>query len=125
MPILTTGGIAPRNDTIGAEIAEAADSHGEELAVLVERKRRIDDVVARVVIADVRFVAGCDPFHRPADAARRPQHQDDLRIDRAAQAVGAADIAGDQPNSASGILSVVSAMSLRNSHGRWKPQCSV
>ena len=37
------------------------------------------------------------PFHRPAGAPRGPQHQDDFRIDRAAQAVGAADVAGDQP----------------------------
>ena len=71
----------------GAEIAEAADAHAEEFAVLVERQRRVDDVVAGVVVADVGFVAGAGPFHRPADAPRRPQHQDDLRIDRAAQAV--------------------------------------
>ena len=81
----------------GAEIAEAADAHAEEFAVLIERQRRVDDVVAGVVVADMRLVAGAGPFHRPADAARRPQHQDDFRIDRAAQAVGAADVAGDQP----------------------------
>jgi len=88
----------------GAEIAEAADFHGEKLAVTVERKRGIDDIVARVVIADVRLVSGLRPFHWPADAARRPQHQDDLRIDGAAQAVGAADIAGDQPQLGFGYL---------------------
>ncbi len=63
-------GAAERHE--GAEIAEAADFHGEEPAVTVERKRGIDDIVARVVIADVRFVAGLRPFYRPADAARRP-----------------------------------------------------
>ena len=81
----------------GAEIAEAPDPHGEELSVLVEGECRVDDVVARVVVADMRFVAGGEPFHRLAGALRRPQHQDDLGIDRAAQAVGAADVAGDQP----------------------------
>src|SRR5262249_5861307 len=94
----------PRKRPAGAEIPKAAVFHGEELAVTVDRKRGIDDIIARVVIADVRLVAGLRPFHRPADAARRPQHQDDLRIDRAAQAVGAADIAGDQPQLGLGYL---------------------
>ncbi len=87
-------GAAERHER--AEIAIAADAHAEKLAVLVERKRGIDDIIACVIVADMRFAAGLGPFHRPADASRRPQHQNDFRIDRAAQAVGAADIAGDQ-----------------------------
>src|SRR5881227_2955904 len=35
----------------GAEIAEAADAHAEEFAVLIQRQRRVDDIIAGVVIA--------------------------------------------------------------------------
>lgn len=88
-------GTAKRHE--GAEVAVAADAHAEKLAVSVERECRIDDVFARVIVADMRLVAGLRPFHGPADPARRPQHQDDFGVHRTAQAIGAADIAGDQP----------------------------
>jgi hypothetical protein len=42
----------------GAIVAVSADFHGEELAVTVERKRRIDNIVARVVIADEAGTVG-------------------------------------------------------------------
>ena len=63
-------GAAERHE--GAEIAETADAHAEEFAVFVERQRGVDDIVARVVVADMGLVARLGPFHRPADLARRP-----------------------------------------------------
>jgi hypothetical protein len=54
-------------------VAEASDPHTQELAVAVERERRVDDIVAGVVVADVGFVAGGGPFDWPADAARGPR----------------------------------------------------
>ena len=88
----------------GAEVAEASDPHAQELAVAVERERSVDDIVAGVVVADVGLVAGGEPFDRPADAARGPRHQHQLRIDGAAQPVAAADVAGDQPHLGLGNL---------------------
>ena len=45
-----------------------------------------------------------EPFNRAADTPRGPEHQYDFRIDRAAQAVRAADVAGDQPKLGLGNL---------------------
>jgi hypothetical protein len=64
--------------------------------VLVERQRRVDDVVAGVIVTDMRLVAGAGPLDRSASAARGPKHQNDFWIDRAAQPIGAANVAGDQ-----------------------------
>ena len=42
---------------VGAEVAEAADPYAEEFPVPIERQCRIDDVVAGVVVADMRLVS--------------------------------------------------------------------
>ena len=62
-------------------------------AVRVERELGLDGEIARLVVAEERLLALAGPFHRPADAARRPGDQRELRIDRAARAEIAADVA--------------------------------
>ncbi len=95
-------GAAERHE--GAEIAEAADPHAQELAVASSASAAstiLSRASSSLMWASLRVAS---PFHRPADAARGPQHQDDLRIDRAAQPVAAADVAGDQPQLGLGNL---------------------
>ena len=67
----------------------------EEIAVLVERKLGVGDVVARLAVAEERFRARRDPLHRTAGDLGRPQHQRRFVVDRALHAERAADVAGD------------------------------
>ena len=81
---------------VGAEIAEVRAAHGEELALVVERELGFDDEIARLIVAQERFVALADPFHRPAELVRRPGDQREFRIDHAARAEIAADVAASR-----------------------------
>jgi hypothetical protein len=75
-----------------AEIAKVRTAHGEEAAVFVERKLGLDGEIARLIVAEERFVPLDDPFHRPAELARRPGHERKFRVDHAAGAEIAADV---------------------------------
>ncbi len=78
---------------MGAEIAEVRAADGEEAALGVERQLGFGDQIAGLIVAEQRFVPLDDPFHRPAEFARRPGHQRELGIDHAAGAEIAADVA--------------------------------
>ena len=89
---------------IGADRGNRLHAHAEERAVLVQRKLRLGDVVARLRVAKERFGARRGPFHRPAHTFRREQHECDLVIDRRLHAETAANVAGDNANPALGNL---------------------
>ena len=78
---------------VGAEIAEIGAAHREKLALVIERELGFDDEIARLIVAQERFAALDDPFHRPAELFRRPGDQRKFRIDHAAGAEIAADVA--------------------------------
>ena len=78
---------------MGAEIAEVRAAHGEKLALVIERELGFDDEIARLIVAQERLAALDDPFHRPAELFRRPGDQRKFRIDHAAGAEIAADVA--------------------------------
>src|SRR6516165_3213011 len=77
---------------VGAEIAEIGAAHSQETALVVERQLGFDDEIARLIVAQERLVALDDPFHRPAELARRPGDGCKFRIDHTAGAEIAADI---------------------------------
>ena len=54
------------------------------------------DDVARRIVGEECFAAIADPFHRPPDAARRPDHGDLLGIEIETRSEGAADIRTDR-----------------------------
>ena len=72
-------------------LARSAD----DLAVGVERHLGVGDVIAAVRIGEERLRAVGDPFHRPADALRRPQRHDFFGIDENLGAEAAADVGRD------------------------------
>ena len=53
------------------------------------------DVIAAVRVGEKRLAALGDPFHRPADAARRPQRDDLLGVDEDFRAEAAAHVGRD------------------------------
>ena len=67
----------------------------ENLAVGVERHLGVGDVIAAVRVGEKRLRAVGDPFHRPADALRRPKRHDFFGIDENLRAEAAADIRRD------------------------------
>ena len=80
---------------IGADIDPGAHPHGQEIAVPVERERRLGDVVAALVIADQPFRSLAGPFHRPPGLARCPEHQDLFRVHAAPEPETAAHVIRD------------------------------
>src|SRR6267378_1700002 len=48
-----------------------------------------------LLVAEKALATARRPLHRPAEALRGPEHQDQLRVDTAAHAEAAADLAGD------------------------------
>ena len=83
-----------RRIDVGAGIAGAAEPHGEEAAVLVERQLGHALVIAAVMVAQKAFRALVGPFHRPAQQLGAQQQRSVLGIDLALHAERAADIAG-------------------------------
>ena len=67
----------------------------EEPAVLVHRHLAVDDIVAALRVGEEVLGAVARPFHRPAEALRRLQHQCVLPIDEYLRAEAAADIRRD------------------------------
>ena len=67
----------------------------ENLAVLVERELAVIDHLAAVMVGQHALGARGDPFHRPAQLARRPQHQRIVGERPALQAEAAADVGRD------------------------------
>ena len=70
-------------------------AQAENLAAGVERHLGVGDVIAAVRIGEERLAAVGDPFHRAADALRRPQRHHFLGIDENLRAETAADIGRD------------------------------
>ncbi len=80
---------------VGAGIADVGAAHGEEIALGVERELGSDREIARLVVAQERLVPLARPFHRHLQPPRRPGDERELRIDHAAGAEIAADLAHD------------------------------
>ncbi len=80
---------------VGADVREVAHREGEEAAVRVERELGLGDVVAAMLVGLQTFAALGNPFHRPADEARRERSEHVFRIEPALHAEAAADILGD------------------------------
>ena len=80
---------------IGAEIGDGLGAQADDLAVAVERHFGVGDVIAAMRVGEKRFRAIGGPFHRPADALRRPQRHDLLGIDEDLRAEAAADVGRD------------------------------
>ena len=76
---------------IGGELERPAPGCGRA----VEAEPRLGHDVARVVVGEERLGAVAGPFHRPAEAARRPHHRDLLGIEIGARAESAADVGAD------------------------------
>ncbi len=79
---------------IGADGGGHFGAHREEMALLVQCKLGLGDVVARLRVAEERLRARRHPSHRPARDLRGEQHQRNLIVDRGFHAEAAADIAG-------------------------------
>ena len=77
-----------------ADIAEVRRAQREEAAVGVEREFGRHGEIAAHIVADEGLVAVARPFHRPADAARAPDHQREFGKEAVARAEIAADLAG-------------------------------
>ena len=83
---------------VGAEIGQAGDPERQELALVVERQRRLGLHVARGMVGQEHFAAARDPFHRPADPARCPQDQRVLDVGEVLGAEAAAHVGCHEPH---------------------------
>ena len=83
---------------VRADVAGVEDAQGQEAAVGGERELGADREVARLVIGQEHLGAVAGPFHRPAEPARRPQHDGEFGVERVARAVAAADVGGGDPD---------------------------
>ncbi len=86
---------------IGADVGIGVPAQRQDGAVAVAGDFEIAFDVARVVGCEQMLAAVLDPFHRPADKARRERNQEILRIEFAAHAEAAADVVLDH---ADGLL---------------------
>ena len=80
---------------MGADIADVGAAQGEETAVGVERQLGVDREIAALVVAEERLLPLAGPFHRAAEAPRRPGDQREFRDRSVAGAEIAADLARD------------------------------
>ena len=80
---------------VGADVEIDGHAQRQEGAVGVERQLDGRDVIAPVLVGHEPLAPVGRPLHRPAQALGRPQHEDHLRVDAAAHAEAAADVAGD------------------------------
>ena len=81
-----------------ADIADVVGAHCQQPAVGAQRQSHLGHQIAALKIAEKRLRAGRGVFDRPAEAARRPQHQAELDIGSIAHAEIAADIVGQHPH---------------------------
>ena len=92
------GAIAPGRNRrreaaeIGPEIGQRRDSHGQELAVLVQGELRLGEVVARLIVGEEDLAAIGRPLDGTAQPRGEPQNQRLLVVERALGAEAAADI---------------------------------
>ena len=77
---------------IGADIDHGPDAEPDEAVVSIERQLGVGDVVAPVIVAQMPLRAFARPADRTAEAARRPQRQQVLRVDIGLDTEAAADI---------------------------------
>ena len=84
-----------RRPDLAAEVVVGGHAEPEDLSVGVERHLGVRELVAAVEVGEERFAAVRDPFHRPPDPPRRPQHGDLLGVEAALGAEAAADVARD------------------------------
>jgi len=80
---------------IGAEIRHSLDFEGKKARFAIEGQARLGHMIAALSVAEECFVPATHPFDRPAEPARRPQHQGVFRIDEIFHAEAAADVAHD------------------------------
>ena len=78
---------------IGALVGEEDVVEGEDEAARVDRGADAVDLVARVVGGDEVLAAVLDPLDRPAEPERAERREHILRVDLAADAEAAADMA--------------------------------
>ena len=86
---------------IGADVGIGVPAQRQDGAVAVAGDLEVAFDVARVVGCEQMLAPVLDPFHRPADKARRERNQKILRIEFAAHAEAAADVVLDH---ADGLL---------------------
>ena len=84
-----------RAEGVRPDRVHRVDAQAEDLALVVERELAAHHLVAAVGVAEQRFRARRRPFHRPSEAARRPQHQPVVGIAAALHAEAAADVGRD------------------------------
>ena len=91
-------GVAQRHigHGLAAAGAEVIDVIGGDAAVAGQRQPRGGDEIAAGIIGEEGFRAVVGPFHRPADALRRPQDRGLLGIEIVAQPKAAADVGADE-----------------------------
>ena len=81
---------------IGALVVEEIIVDGEDVPVLVDRGAQLVALLARMIGGDEMLVAVLDPFDRPREPQRREADQHVFRIELAAHAEAAADMAFEQ-----------------------------
>ena len=86
---------AGRARDIGTDRMGGTPAQSQEIPLFIQRKFTFQGLVASLVVADKRFRAFGDPFHRTAHPARCPENQRLLRVDAAFHAEATADIARD------------------------------
>ena len=79
---------------IGAEIGHRLDIEREKFPLRVKREAGTGEIVAALCGGEKILAALGDPAHRPAEAARRVQHQDPFGIKKILGPEPAADIGG-------------------------------
>ena len=80
---------------IRAGVAQVRRAQREEIALRVERELRAHRQVAALVVGKKRLAALAGPFHRAAEALRRPRDQRELRKETVACAEVAAGVVRD------------------------------
>ena len=80
---------------IRAHVRRRVHAHRQELAVLVERKLGVRDVVAAVRVGQERFAAIGGPLDRTVDLFRRPDHRGLFGVEIDLGAEAAADVGRD------------------------------
>ena len=87
-------------DGVRADVARVHAAKSEEVAVGVEGQLQVRDEITRVKVGEQRLAALARPFDRATDAPGGPRHQRELRIERVAGAVVAADLARNDADGA-------------------------
>ena len=83
---------------VGADVGAVLPAHGEEITFLVQGQFAGQRQCTAVVFGQKQFRTQRHPFHRAIEFFCRQHHGEVFRVDVAAQAEAAADIAGDDTN---------------------------